>query len=147
MRLEEKVEVAAPPAAVWAVISDPLVFGRLRDAVTVEELEAGTVPGVGARYRVLIVVGSVPVGGNVEVIEFTKDRDLAWTTLTGVDHRMRLRVREAAGGSQLTLRFGYNSPGLLGPIADVAAFRSLRRTLRDLLGLVVQEIEHSDNER
>ena len=141
MRVEEKVSVAAPPAAVWAVVSDPLVLGRLSDDIRVDELEPGTVPGIGARYRVLINVGAVPVGGTVEVMEFSKDRDLAWTTITGVDHRIRLKVREIPAGSQLTLRFGYNSPGLLGPVADLAAFLSLRRTLRHLLGLVVWEVE------
>jgi fatty-acyl-CoA synthase len=147
MRLEEKVVVAAPPAAVWERISDPSTFGHLSDDVTVSELEPGTVPGVGARYRVLIKVGAVPVGGNVEIIEYDKDRDLSWTTLTGVDHRMRLRVRDHPDGSLLTLRFGYNSPGLLGPIADIAAFGSLRATLRSLIERIVAEVERGPTPR
>lgn len=145
MRLEENVTVTAPPAAVWSTISDPLVLGKLSDEVIVDELEPGTVPGVGARYRVLIKVGAVPVGGNIEIIEFAHDRDMSWTTLTGVDHRMRFRIREIADGSRLTLRFGYDSPGVLGPIADVFAFVSLRRTLRDLLNRIVDQVEERNS--
>ncbi|MGI9085425.1 MAG: SRPBCC family protein [Aeromicrobium sp.] len=144
MRLEEKATVAAPPAAVWAAISDPLALGRLSADVIVDELEPGTVPGVGARYRVLIKVGAVPVGGNIEIIEYTTNLELTWTTLTGVDHRMRFRIREAPDGSRLTLRFGYDSPGILGSVADVVAFVPLRRTVRDLLDRVVIEVERGD---
>ena len=70
MRLEEEVVVDASPEAVWDVVRDPCRIGRLGDRFIVEELEPDTEPGEGARYRVLLKVGAVPVGGNVEVIEY-----------------------------------------------------------------------------
>ena len=67
----------------------------------------------------------MPVGGNVEIIEFNEPRDMAWTTLTGVDHRLRIRLRDRAeGGTWLTVRFAYDSPGLLG--ASPTSCRSRR---------------------
>ena len=141
MRLEETVTVAASPAEVWRLVSDPCAIGRLSDLMSVEELEPDTVPGVGARYRVLLKVGAVPVGGNVEIIEYDAEREMSWTTLTGVDHRFRLRLRESDAGTRLVLRFGYDSPGLLGTFADVAAFWPVRRALQDLLHCVVERVE------
>ena len=146
MRLEETGTLDASPAEVWKVVSDPCRIGHLSELMTVDELEPDTIPEVGARYRVLLKVGAVPVGGNVEIIEYTPERELAWTTLTGVDHRLRLRLREIDGGdaeagTRLVLRFGYDSPGFLGTFADVAAFVPVRSALRDLLDCVVREVE------
>ena len=39
---------------------------------------------VGARYTVLWKIGSIPVGGVAEVVEFDEACDLAWINITGV---------------------------------------------------------------
>lgn len=142
MRIETRRPVAATPAQVWNVVSDPCVIGALSDTLIVDELEPGTKPDVGTRYRALLRVGPVPVGGNVEIIEFDAPRDMAWTTLTGVDHRLRLRLRERPeGGTWLTIRFAYDSPGLLGGVADVVSFPMVRSAIHDLLRHIVTRIE------
>ena len=41
-------------------------------------------------------VGSAEVGGLIETVEFGPERDLAWTSVTGIDQRGRWRLREAA---------------------------------------------------
>ena len=41
-------------------------------------------------------IGSVPVGGVIEVVEFDRARDLAWIGITGVTLRGRFRLRDAA---------------------------------------------------
>ena len=142
MRIEARLPVAAPSDEVWAVVSDPCVIGALSDTLFVEELEPGSKPGVGTRYRALLRVGPVPVGGNVEIIEFNEPRDMAWTTLTGVDHRLRIRIRERVeGGTWLTVRFAYDSPGLLGSVADLASFPTVRGAIHDLLRQMVERVE------
>ena len=55
--------------------------------------------GVGSRYTVLWKIGSVPVGGIAEVVEFDKARDLAWINITGVTQRGRFRLRDAGAGT------------------------------------------------
>jgi carbon monoxide dehydrogenase subunit G len=140
MRIEEEVVLAATPATVWEVVADPCRIGRLGERFIVEELEPGTTAGVGARYRVLLQVGAVPVGGNVEIVEHTPGREMSWTTITGVDHRLRLRLREHDGGTRLVLRFAYDSPGLLGTVADVAAYLPVRRALRELLERISEQV-------
>ena len=142
MRIEARLPVAATPDEVWPVVSDPCVIGALSDTFLVEELEPGSKPGIGTRYRALLRVGPVPVGGNVEIIEFNEPRDMAWTTLTGVDHRLRIRVRERTeGGTWLTVRFAYDSPGLLGVVADLASFPTVRNAIHGLLRQMVERVE------
>lgn len=142
MRIEVKRAVAVSPDEAWDVVSDPCAIGSLSDAVIVHELEEGSTPGIGTRYRVLLRVGPVPVGGNVEIIEFEKAREMSWTTLTGVDHRLRLRLREHPdGGSWLIIRFSYDSPGILGSFVDVVSFPVVRGTIQELLDEIVERLE------
>ena len=142
MRIEARLPAEATPDEVWAVVSDPCAIGALSDILLVEELEPGSKPGVGTRYRVLLNVGPVPVGGNVEIIEFDEPRDMSWTTLTGVDHRLRVRLRDRTeGGTWLTVRFAYDSPGLLGSVADLVSFPSVKSAIHDLLRHIVDHVE------
>lgn len=132
MRIEETVDLAAPAERVWQVCGDPCKLGALSDLINVEPLEGDADrPEIGSRYRVLLKVGAVPVGGNVEIVALEPARELAWTTLTGVDHRMRVRLRERPDGTtRLTVRFAYDTPGFLGTAIDLVAFRAVRRAIR-----------------
>ena len=51
---------------------------------------------MGARYRMLMRVGSAEVGGLIEVVEFAAERDLAWNSVTGIDQRGRWRCGAAS---------------------------------------------------
>jgi uncharacterized membrane protein len=87
-------------------------------------------------------VGPVPIGADVEIVEFTPGRELAWTSLTGVDQRMRFRVRELGPDrTRLVLRFGYSSPGPLGLVADLVSYSRVRATLRRLVAGLKAEAE------
>ncbi|MFL6089048.1 MAG: AMP-binding protein [Aeromicrobium sp.] len=142
MRIEKQVVIAAPPSAVWSMISDPVALDRFSDRVNIEPIRGTNAPAVGARYRVLLRIGAVPVGGNVEVIVYEPERELQWATVTGVDHRMRLRLRETDDGhTRVTLRFGYDSPGVLGTVADLASVRSVDTIMEGLLGSVAGYVE------
>ena len=142
MRIEARLPVAATSDEAWPIVSDPCVIGTLSDTFLVEEMEPGSKPGVGTRYRALLRVGPVPVGGNVEIIEFDEPRDMSWTTLTGVDHRLRIRLRDREeGGTWLTVRFAYDSPGLLGVVADVVSFPTVRSAIHGLLRQMVERVE------
>ena len=145
MRIEKQVLVAASPAEVWKAVADPVAIGRFSDRLNVERLKGTNEPGVGSRYRVLLRVGAVPVGGNVELIVYEPDRELQWTTVTGVDHRMRLRLRETDDGKTLmTLRFAYDSPGVFGTVADLASVRSVSAIMDHLLARAAGHVETRD---
>jgi uncharacterized membrane protein len=142
MRIEESVEVDAPTDRVWQLIEDPAALTGLDDGLSIEADPETPNGGLRARYRVLVSVGPVPIGADVEIVELTPDRELAWTSLTGIDQRFRLRLRELDGSrTRLVLRFGYSSPGPLGLLADLASYGRVRATLRRLLVAVKSEAE------
>ena len=96
MRIAEHVDVLAPPAIVWEQVSDPSRVLDFFAGVTRWECVGGPRAGLGARYRMLMRVGSAEVGGLIEVVEFDAERDLAWHSVTGIDQRGRWRLREPA---------------------------------------------------
>src|SRR3954452_20822565 len=110
MRVERKIFIDAPCEEVWAVVSDPSNWPRVMHGITRFEAKNGEDADVGARYSMRMRVGSADVGGLVEVVEFDANRDLAWTSITGIDQRGRWRLREADGGTEVTLRLSYDAP-------------------------------------
>ena len=142
MRIEESIEVDAAPGRVWELIQDPAALTGLDEGLTVELDPETPNGGLRARYRVLLRVGPVPIGADVEIVEFTPGRELAWTSLTGIDQRFRLRLRELGPNrTRLVLRFGYSSAGLLGPLADLVSYGRVRALLRQLVAAMKAEAE------
>jgi uncharacterized membrane protein len=146
MRVSGQVHVTAPPEAVWAMISDPQRMLSFMSGVTRWEVVSEQPIGLGARYRMLIRVGSAEVGGLIEVVEFSEPRDMAWTSVTGLDQRGRWRVRKASGGRtrvELRMAYGVAGSGISGWIAERVAAplvtTHIRRSLQQLKRLVEHE--------
>ena len=146
MRVESKLEISAPPALVWEYVSDPSRYLHFMSGITRWEVVGTKRVGLGARYRMLLRVGSAEVGGTVEVIEFDEARDMAWTSVTGLDQRGRWRLRERPGGRtwvELRLSYGVAGAGFFGWIAERVGAPTvkghLERTVRQLKRQVEQE--------
>ncbi len=142
MRVERRITLNAHRDTVWKVLGDPTCYPSLLPHLQRWETITEGPPRVGSRYTVLWKIGSIPVGGIVEVVELDKARDLAWINITGVTQRGRFRLRDAGPGrTVVTFRLAYHSDGgLLGLIADrIAAHqvgRSLSESLKNLERLV-----------
>src|SRR5258705_11573134 len=82
----------------------------------------------GARYTVHWKIGSVPIGGGVEVSEFDQARDLAWIGISGVSLRGRVPIRDNGDGhTKVIFLLAYESAGsLLGVDSDPGAVRTGR---------------------
>jgi uncharacterized membrane protein len=146
MRVSASVVVAAAPERVWAVVSDPGRALSYMSGVTRWEVVSPEPTGLGARYRILLRVGSAEIGGLVEVVEWSSPRELAWTSVTGIDQRGRWRLRDAGEGQtrvELRLAYGVAGSGLWGWVAERVAAPTvtghLRRTLRQLKRIVEQD--------
>jgi len=146
MRVSACIDVSAPPEAVWEVVSDPARYLEFMSGVTRWEVVSDEAQGVGARYRMLLLVGSAEVGGLIEVVEAKEPLDLAWNSVTGVDQRGRWRLREKPAGRtrvELRLAYGVAGSGILGWAAERVASRQvvghLRRSVRQLKRLVEHE--------
>jgi len=136
MRIEQKIEIAAPPASVWAYVTDPANYTEFMEGITRWDVAGNRDRGLGARYRMLIHVGSADVGGLIEVVEWKPARNMAWSSVTGVDQRGRWMLREAGEGrTRVTFRFAYGvaGGGVMGLIAERVAARPLRRRFRQAL--------------
>ena len=120
MRVEESIVIDASPEEIWDVITEPDNVREVIAGVTRWDVEGEQRTGPGARYALRMRVGSAEVGGLVEVVEWSPPGDMAWTSITGVDHRGRWRLRRREDGcTKVTLRLAYQAPGgILGTLAD-----------------------------
>src|SRR3954463_13567668 len=143
MRVEETIDIDAPCDGVWDLVTDPETYTNILAGITRFDVEGRKQRGLGARYAMRMEVGSAQIGGLVEVVECDAPRDMAWTSVTGLDHRLRWRLRENEDGStRVTFRLSYDSPGaLLGTVADYVSSPLVGRTLRESLERLKAEME------
>lgn len=131
MRVQRRCVIDANRDDIWKVVSDPDCYPSfMANLARWETVTEGPVR-VGSRYTVLWKIGSVPVGGLIEVVEFDEPRDLAFIGITGITLRGRFRLRDTGDGrTKVVFRLSYQAPGgLLGLIADRVATRQVGRTL------------------
>jgi uncharacterized membrane protein len=143
MRVAVYTKIAAARQRVWDYIVDPDRHLEFMDGMTRWEVESTKRSGVGARFAMRLRVGSVELGGVVEIVEFDPPCDMAWTSITGVNHRGRWRLRSGKDGrTQVELRVTYYTPrGFIGPIADIIAWPIVRRQLQRSLRQLAQRVE------
>jgi uncharacterized membrane protein len=146
MRVESKLEISAPPGLVWEYVSDPSRYLHFMSGITRWEVVGNKRTGLGARYRMLLRVGSAEVGGLIEVVEYAREADLAWTSITGVDQRGRWRLRPRSEGrttaTTLRLSYGVAGSGISGWIAEQVAAPAVRGHLRRTLQQLKRQVEH-----
>jgi uncharacterized membrane protein len=143
MRVERRCVINADRNVVWKVVGDPDRYPEFMTNLERWETANDQPAGVGARYMVHWKIGSVPVGGLIELVEFDESRDLAWVGITGITMRGRIRLREGADGeTKVTFRLSYQAPGgILGYIADRIAARQVGRTVGDTLKSLKKLVE------
>jgi uncharacterized membrane protein len=146
MRVSASTIVSAPMESVWAIVSDPERTLSYMSGVTRWEVIGEQPTGLGARYRMLMRVGSAEVGGLIEIVEWVQARELAWNSITGVDQRGRWRLRPAPGGGtrvEIRLAYGVAGSGIGGWVAERIAgpvvSGHLKSTVRQLARLVEHE--------
>jgi uncharacterized membrane protein len=152
MRVGAEITINAPADAIWAFVDDPSRYLHFMSGITRWEVVGKRASGKGARYRMLMHVGSAEVGGLVEVVEHDPGRDMAWVSIVGVDQRGRWRLREKArtGGSglasttkvELRLSYGVAGSGIFGWLADHVAAPTVRGHLRRSLQQLKRQVEH-----
>jgi uncharacterized membrane protein len=146
MRVASSVTVLAPIEQVWSFVSDPGRALSFMSGVTRWEVAGDVRTGLGARYRVLLRIGAAEIGGLIEVVEWEKPREFAWTSVTGIDQRGRWRLRELSRGRtkvELRMAYGVAGSGFWGWLAEQVAAPTVsahvRRTLAQLRRMIEQE--------
>lgn len=143
MRVEQDTVVNAPCDEVWDFITDPDNYTRFFTGITRWEPEGRKKRGLGARYRMRMAVGSAELGGLIEVVEYEERADMAWTSVTGIDHRGRWRLRErGTNRTAVTFRLSWNAPGgLLGWMSDRLSAPFVKRNLRTATEALKRQVE------
>jgi uncharacterized membrane protein len=147
MRVKASVDIAAPADRIWEVISDPERVLSFFSGVTRWETEGDREPGLGARYRVLFRIGAAEIGGLIEMVEWDEPRELAWTSVLGLDQRGRWRLRELPGGRtrvELRMAYGVAGSGLFGWLAERVSAPTLAGHLRRTLQALKRLVEHEE---
>ena len=147
MRAAESIEVSAPPEVVWKLIADPTRYLHFLSGFTRWEVVSEDPGGVGARYKMLLRVGSAEIGGLVEVVEWDECREIAWTSVTGIDQRGRWRLRGRPGGRthvELRLMAGVAGSGILGWVSEQFAKPMVSDHLRRSLQQLKRQVEHEE---
>ena len=145
MRVERNITIDAAPEAIWELVSDPGTYNRFWHGITRLERK-NEVEGLGARYSLRMRIGSADIGGLIEIVECDEAADLAWTSITGIDHRARWRLRESDDGrTKVTLRLSWDAPGgLLGMVADRLGAPMVASTLEQTLKNLALELDDEE---
>jgi len=154
MRVAAQIDISALPEHVWEFIDDPERYLHFMHGMTRWETASAQTSGLGARYRMLMRVGSAEVGGVVEVTEYDQPRDMAWNSVTGIDQRGRWRVRDRTGTRlaprthvEFRLSYGIAGAGLLGWASERLAAPTVRNNLRRSLQQLKRTVEHEQLRR
>ena len=145
MTLKESIVISAPRQMVWDYITEPSNYLHFMSGVTRWEVEGEKRTGCGARYRMLVRVGSAEVGGLIEVVEWAPPGDMAWSSVLGVDQRGRWRLRDTDDGrTRVEARYAYGvaGSGIPGWIAELVAAPRLSSHLRRTLQQLKRQVEH-----
>jgi uncharacterized membrane protein len=145
MRATADTVIAAPIETVWGVVSDPERALSFMSGVTRWEIVCDKPLGIGSRYRMLLRVGSAEVGGLIEIVEWDPPRELAWTSITGVDQRGRWRLRSLPGGRtrvEIRLAAGVAGSGIAGWVAERIAQPAVGSHLRATVSQLARLVEH-----
>lgn len=143
MRVERELVVNAPRERVWEYITDPSNYTLFFSGITRWEVDGRRKRGPGARYRMLMHVGSAEVGGLVEIVEWEEPGDMAWTSVLGVDQRGRWRLRShGPNRTSVMFRLSYHAPGgLLGWLSDQLSAPMVRSNINHTLQNLKRHLE------
>lgn len=150
MRVSAVCRINAPIDKVWSIASDPACALEFMSGVTRWEVASDPPQGLGARYRMLMRIGSAEMGGLIEVVEWRPPFDLAWHSVTGLDQRGRFRLREISPErtrAEFRLAYGVAGSGLSGWVAERVAApwvqRHLGRSMAQLGRLAELELKRA----
>jgi uncharacterized membrane protein len=142
VRVDESIRVAAPRKRVWELVSEPTRYSEFMVGARWEPVSGEPSSGPRARHSLNIEVGSIDLGGTVEVVVFDPPHELAWTDVSGIDNRGRWILRERGDETEVTMRVSYQVPGgVLALLASLLGAPILRGDVRKTLAALKELVE------
>jgi uncharacterized protein YndB with AHSA1/START domain len=144
-QVEQSIDIAAPPAAVFALIADEPE--RIAEWWREFEQQRVTPPptAVGSMARYVYNMMGIRIKGEHEVLQIEAGAHLVIRTVSGLDGMLDYRLVAIDGGTRLTVRFAYSLPGsMLGQRLNAHTMeqkneRDLAQGLENLKALIEKE--------
>ncbi len=143
MRLHRSILIDRPPTRVFALLSDPARFREFFVGISRWDPRSRKRRGVGARYRVLMKVGSIEAGGTLRLTEWIPNERIGWESEDGIEQHGGWTLRPSAAGTELHLELDFHLPGgAVGWLTERLAGRMVDRNLAATLLAVRRIVEH-----
>jgi ribosome-associated toxin RatA of RatAB toxin-antitoxin module len=128
--IRRSIAIDAAPGDVFELVDDPGRYPEFFVGITKWEPRSKKLRGVGARYRVLMQVGSIEAGGTVVVKRRRVNELIEWSYEQGIHQEGRWKLREHGGATELTLEVRYDlSGGIVGRLVEQITGRIVERNL------------------
>ena len=142
MRVDETIRIAAPRDRVWRYVAEPTRYSEFMVGSRWEPIPGEPTSGLRARFWLNVEVGSIDLGGVIELIAFDAPHELAWTNISGIDNRGCWILRERGQETEVTMRISYQVPGgVLALIASRLGAPMLRADVRKSLAALKDLVE------
>ena len=145
IRLERSIVIERPASDVFALVSEPSRYPEFFAGITKWESRSDKKRGIGARFRVLMKVGSIEAGGTINVTNWEDDAVIAWSSDQGIRHKGQWTLDQRGGSTELTLLMEYElAGGPVGWFVERVAGRIVGRNLTATLLGARRLLEHED---
>lgn len=130
MRVAQTIHIDREPKEVFVLISDPSRYPEFLAGITTWKPLSDPSTGVGARYRTLMKVGSVEVGGVIEVTRWDEPICIEWSAVQGVRQSGRWLLAPVDGTTELRFEIDYDiGGGLIGRFVERLAAKTIARNV------------------
>jgi len=130
IRLTQRILIDDKPKKVFALISDPARYPDFFVGITRWKPMTKKKRGQGARYRVLMAVGSIEASGTVKVERWDENVLITWGSEAGVEQRGRWELHPTDEGTELLLQIEFALSG--GPVGWAVERLAGRTVVRNM---------------
>ena len=136
-RIVREIAVARDAEVAWRLVGDLDRYDDVLVGITRWE------PSGEGRYWVLMQVGSIATGGEVEVVVDAVARRVSWRSVRGTKHEAVMEVvADEPGRSRIRLEVAFELVGVFGPLVTRAARPIVVRNLVASLETARHLVEH-----
>ena len=130
MRVQHSISIDRTPEEVFELISDLSRYPEFFVGITKWESRSKKKRGVGARFRVLMQVGSIEAGGTIHVTSWEPSSAITWESVQGINQSGSWVLRPHGRGTELVLTIEFDlSGGPVGSLVERIAGRIVSRNM------------------
>lgn len=145
MRIHQTIVIDRPPKEVFRLVGALDRYPEFFAGITKWDPKSEERSGVGARYRVLMQIGSIQAGGTLRVTEWEDNRGIVWESETGIQLTGRSEIESEGAGTRVNLEIDFTLPGPGGWLVERITGRIVGRNLWASLMAARRIIEHEQD--